>query len=111
MFLGIDVGTSGVKAVILGDDGRVLDSASAPLDVQTPAPLWSEQDPDQWWAATGSAIRKMSPKLREAVMAIGLSGQMHGATLLVVCLQQSGLVFELVAAPIQELRHGQESEA
>ncbi|MEL6569293.1 MAG: xylulokinase [Pseudomonadota bacterium] len=82
MFLGIDVGTSGVKAVILGDDGRVLDSASAPLDVQTPAPLWSEQDPDQWWASTGGAIRKLSPKLREAVMAIGLSGQMHGATLL-----------------------------
>ena len=52
MFLGIDVGTSGVKAVIIAPSGAVLAQASAPLTVLRPAPLWSEQDPDDWVRAT-----------------------------------------------------------
>ena len=82
MFLGVDVGTSGVKAVILSDTGAVLDQATTPLHVSRPAPLWSEQDPDDWWAATETAILALDPRLRSGVRGIGLAGQMHGATLL-----------------------------
>ncbi|MDB5704507.1 MAG: xylulokinase [Sphingomonas bacterium] len=82
MFLGVDVGTSGVKAVILSDTGTLLDQATAPLQVSRPAPLWSEQDPDDWWTATEAAILALDPILRSGTRAIGLAGQMHGATLL-----------------------------
>lgn len=82
MYLGIDVGTSGAKAVIISDDGSVAAQASAPLDVSRPHELWSEQDPDHWWAATQQAVLAVDPALRRKVRAIGLSGQMHGATLL-----------------------------
>lgn len=82
MFLGIDIGTSGVKAVITGADGAVLAQASAPLTVSRPQPLWSEQDPDSWVAATHAAVLALSADLRAGVQGIGLAGQMHGATLL-----------------------------
>ena len=82
--LGIDLGTSSVKALLLDDD-RIVASASAPLAVSRPAPGWSEQDPDAWWQATCDcldALQSSHPKALSAVAAIGLSGQMHGATLL-----------------------------
>ena len=82
MYLGIDVGTSCVKAVIVDDAGSVVDSASSNLSISRLHPLWSEQDPADWWAATDSAVRRLRPDLRAAVKAIGLAGQMHGATLL-----------------------------
>ena len=82
MFVGIDVGTSGVKAVILASSGAVLDQAVAPLAVSRPAPLWSEQDAGEWWTATEAAILALDPVLRSGVLGIGLAGQMHGATLL-----------------------------
>jgi xylulokinase len=82
MYLGIDVGTSSVKAVIMDDLGLVLDQASAKLSVSRPHPLWSEQDPADWWAATNEAVAALKPDLRRAVRSIGLAGQMHGATLL-----------------------------
>lgn len=82
MFLGIDVGTSGVKAVILDDRGMLVAQAAAPLAVSHPRPLWSEQDPDAWWKATDTAVRTLPAGARRAVTAIGLAGQMHGATLL-----------------------------
>ncbi len=82
MYLGIDIGTSGVKAVILGDDGPVLGQGTAPLTVSRPHPLWSEQDPEDWWKATSAAIMAIDPALRAQVQAIGVAGQMHGATLL-----------------------------
>ncbi len=82
MYLGIDVGTSGVKAVLMDDGGLVVDQASAPLPVSRPQPLWSEQDPADWWAATNAAVSDLDRDKRKAVKAIGLSGQMHGATLL-----------------------------
>ncbi|MBJ3814302.1 xylulokinase [Shimwellia pseudoproteus] len=83
MYIGIDLGTSGVKVILLGEQGEVLASCSAPLAVSRPHPLWSEQDPHQWWQATDSAMQALaaSHSLRQ-VTAIGLSGQMHGATLL-----------------------------
>ena len=83
MYLGIDLGTSGVKAIILDAKQEVRASFTAPLAVSRPRPLWSEQDPRDWWRATDEAVRAV---LREvdggAVEAVGLSGQMHGATLL-----------------------------
>jgi len=82
MFLGIDIGTSGVKAVLIGEDGAVAEQASAPLAVSRPHANWSEQDPQDWWAATKAAILGLSARGRGGVRAIGLSGQMHGATLL-----------------------------
>lgn len=82
MYLGIDIGTSGVKAVITDDAQAVVDQSSAALTVSRPKPLWSEQDPASWWRATDEAVRKLDPKHRAAVRAIGLSGQMHGATCL-----------------------------
>lgn len=82
MYLGIDIGTSGVKAVITDASQTVIDQASAPLTVLRPQPLWSEQDPTSWWRAADEAVRKLNPEYRAAIRAIGLSGQMHGATCL-----------------------------
>jgi xylulokinase len=82
MYLGIDIGTSGVKAILMDGSGAVVEIASAPLSVSRPHDLWSEQDPADWWAATNSAVSDLDLQRRHAVKAIGLSGQMHGATLL-----------------------------
>jgi xylulokinase len=82
--LGIDLGTSGVKALLLEGD-RVIGTAQAPLAVSRPRPGWSEQDPEDWWAATCASLDALAaahPKALRAVRAIGLAGQMHGATLL-----------------------------
>jgi xylulokinase len=82
MHLGIDLGTSGVKAVLI-DDGALLAQATAPLSVATPHPLWSEQDPAAWWHATAAALRELGVRHDlSAVRGIGLAGQMHGAVLL-----------------------------
>lgn len=82
MFLGIDIGTSGVKAVIVDDKGKVLDSSHGPLDIQRPKPLWSEQTPADWWTTTNKAMMGLDAKLRTGISSIGLTGQMHGATVL-----------------------------
>ncbi len=83
--LGIDLGTSGVKAVLVDERDRVVASATAPLEVARPRPLWSEQDPAAWWDAANAAVgalRASDAAALRAVRAVGLSGQMHGATLL-----------------------------
>ena len=82
MYLGIDIGTSGVKVVLLNEQGLIVEQATSPLEVDRPRPLWSEQDPDAWWSATDAAVRVLDRDLRRRVRAIGLAGQMHGATLL-----------------------------
>jgi xylulokinase len=82
MFLGIDIGTSGVKAVAVAEDGTVRGQSTAPLSVSRPHELWSEQAPDDWWGATESAIAGIPEELRRQVRGIGLAGQMHGAALL-----------------------------
>lgn len=82
MFLGIDIGTSAVKAVLVDPVGAIADQASAPLEVMRPAPLHSEQRPADWWAATNLAVSSLMAEARAKTQAIGLSGQMHGATLL-----------------------------
>ncbi len=83
MFLGIDIGTSGVKGVLVDEGDRLLAEASSPLDVQRPKPLWCEQDPDAWWTATSAVVDRLaSMQPMSQVEAIGLSGQMLGVTLL-----------------------------
>lgn len=81
-FLGIDIGTSSVKAVLVDDVGTVVAQASVPLAVHRPRPGRVEQDAESWWAATGTAvaeIRLRAPSAFAALGAIGLSGQMHAA--------------------------------
>ncbi|MFM9922123.1 xylulokinase [Variovorax sp. H27-G14] len=85
MYLGLDLGTSELKALLLADDHRIVAVARAPLTVERPQPLWSEQAPQQWWQALEhvmQALGQSHPEALAAVRAIGLSGQMHGATLL-----------------------------
>ena len=82
MYLGIDIGTSGVKAVVLSDSGAVVAQGQAGLQVERPHPLWSEQDPDEWWRATETAVQAIDPAVRAKIKGVGLAGQMHGATLL-----------------------------
>ena len=82
LYLGIDIGTSSVKAVLLTEHGAVSSSASAPLEVSRPAPGFSEQSPEAWWQATVRAVSALPEDARTRVRAVGLSGQMHGATLL-----------------------------
>ncbi|MBX3607288.1 MAG: xylulokinase [Piscinibacter sp.] len=85
MTLGIDIGTSGVKVALVGEDDHVIGHSSQPLVVSRPQPGFSEQDPEHWWQATCAgldALHAAHPAELAATAAIGLSGQMHGATLL-----------------------------
>lgn len=84
-FLGIDVSTTGAKALLIDEKGRVAASATTPLTLQTPKPLWSEQDPREWWTGTAASVRKALAGASATggdVAAIGLTGQMHGLVLL-----------------------------
>ena len=81
MYLGLDLGTSSVKVVVMGDAGTVVAEATEPLAVLRPGPRMSEQKPEAWWQATCAAVaalRDFAPRIK----AVGLSGQMHGAVLL-----------------------------
>jgi xylulokinase len=85
VYLGIDLGTSGVKLVLVDEAQRVVAQATAELEVSRPRPLWSEQDPEAWWNAAChamDALRQEHGRELAVVQGIGLSGQMHGATLL-----------------------------
>ncbi len=85
MYLGIDLGTSSVKVLVLDAQHAVLAVADAALDISRPQPLWSEQDPHAWWKALDQAmqqLRSQVPRALSQVRAVGLSGQMHGAVVL-----------------------------
>ena len=85
MYLGMDIGTSGVKAVLANEAGAIVATASCDLALSHPAPLWSEQDPDAWVDAAIGAVDQLAaarPRETARVRGIGLAGQMHGATLL-----------------------------
>jgi xylulokinase len=82
MYLGIDIGTSAIKVVVMDDAGAVVGESRVALGISRPHPLWSEQDPTEWWAATNQAVTMLDRALRAKVRAVGLSGQMHGAVLL-----------------------------
>jgi xylulokinase len=84
-FLGLDVSTTSSKALLINEKGEVAAVASSPHTLQTPKPLWSEQDPHQWWSAVSASIRSVLDKAGiggDRVAAIGLTGQMHGLVLL-----------------------------
>ncbi len=83
--LGIDVSTTGVKALLIDQDGRVIGSANTEQPISTPHPLWSEQNPADWWNGAVASIRQVLSETGiagDAVQGIGLTGQMHGLTLL-----------------------------
>jgi xylulokinase len=85
MYVGIDLGTSGIKAVLVDDAETVRASHTEPLGIARPHPGWSEQMPEDWWQATLRALDAMAatyPREMAEVRGIGLSGQMHGAVLL-----------------------------
>lgn len=85
MYIGLDIGTSGVKAVLVDERQNIIGETHAPLSVQRPQSLWSEQNPDDWWQAARQTLADLRAQHRAefaSVRAIGLSGQMHGATLL-----------------------------
>ncbi len=85
LLLGIDVSTTGAKALLIDDQGAVIASATTPLTVQTPQPLWSEQNPHEWWMGTWRSVRDVMTKAAasgEEIAAVGLTGQMHGLVLL-----------------------------
>lgn len=79
IILGIDIGTSGVKVIAVSAEGAVLSSATEGYEMVTTEQGYAEQDPLEWWAATVKAVRSvMQEENRSDVLAIGLSGQMHG---------------------------------
>ena len=85
LLLGIDLSTTGAKALLIDFKGTVVSSATTPLTLSTPHPLWSEQHPNDWWQATKTSIRHALADANvswPAVKAIGLTGQMHGLVLL-----------------------------
>ncbi len=84
-FLGIDVGTSGTKTLLINEAGEVLAEANADYPLHQPRPGWTEQDPEDWWKATVKTVRAVVKKAKlktTDVKAIGLSGQMHGSVFL-----------------------------
>lgn len=84
-YIGVDVGTSGTKSLLVDPEGKILAEASASYPLHIPKPMWTEQDPEDWWKATVKTVRKVvrAAKIdKSAVRAIGLSGQMHGSVFL-----------------------------
>jgi xylulokinase len=84
-FLGLDIGTSSIKALLMDEHQTVLAECSVPVSISRPYPLWSEQDPEEWWQACLTSIahiKHMAPQGFLALHGIGLSGQQHGAVLL-----------------------------
>ena len=83
LFLGLDIGTSSVKSILISLDGSVAAVASAPLSLDTPEPGWAEQEPEAWWDAARAAIRDvLAQRAGARVAGIGISGQMHSSVFL-----------------------------
>lgn len=83
MFLGLDIGTGGTRAVLVNPSGKLVASASAEhAPFRSPFPGWAEQDPEDWWRAAQQAIREVLAASGAKISAIGLTGQMHGAVML-----------------------------
>ena len=83
--IGLDIGTTGVKSILLAENGALKAEATASYPIQSPQTNWFEQNPEEWWAATAASIRQMlaaSGVKRNEVVGIGLSGQYHGLVLL-----------------------------
>ena len=87
-FVGIDVGTSGVKAIAIGPSGEVIARSEHGYPLSTPRPGWSEQDPELWWKAAQASLAALAASGAKDIRGIGLSGQMHG----LVCLDANDRV-------------------
>ncbi|PNR93887.1 FGGY family carbohydrate kinase, partial [Petrotoga sp. 9PWA.NaAc.5.4] len=74
-YLGIDIGTTAIKALVVSESGELLDSYSKPVKMKVPKPEWAEQDPEMWWEGAYEILREVSKK--HQINAIGFSGQMH----------------------------------
>ena len=87
--LGLDISTTGAKALLIDESGGVVASHTTPQPISSPKPLWSEQNPSDWWEGMVASIRAVLAEVPDAeIAAIGLTGQMHG----LVCLDQYGNV-------------------
>ncbi len=85
MLVGLDVGTSGARAVALDGEGNVVTEASAEYPLHSPRPGWTEQDPEDWWQSAKEVLGKVAAEVGEAgdeVVGLGLTGQMHGSVFL-----------------------------
>ncbi|MCK5733720.1 MAG: xylulokinase, partial [Candidatus Latescibacteria bacterium] len=81
--LGIDIGTTGVKTILVDEQGRTEKSATVEHPLFTPQPNWSEQHPEDWWKGTVASVREVISGIDpEAIAGIGLSGQMHSSVFL-----------------------------
>jgi len=82
VLIGLDIGTSGARALAVDAAGNLLADASAEYPILTPRPGWSEQNPEDWWKAAKIAIRKVAESTHGQVVGLGLAGQMHGSVFL-----------------------------
>lgn len=82
MLLGLDVGTTGARALAIDEAGRVITSASATYPLLTPRPGWTEQNPEDWWQASKEVLRRVAAQTGGDIAALGLTGQMHGSVFL-----------------------------
>ena len=80
--VGLDVGTTGARAVAINRTGTFLATATQEYPLATPRPGWTEQDPETWWLASMAALRKVTSELAVPVLGVGLAGQMHGCVFL-----------------------------
>ena len=80
--IGLDIGTSGVKGIVVAADGAVVARASADYPLLTPRPGWTEQEPEAWWRASCAVLQALQAQAPGGVEALGLAGQMHGAVFL-----------------------------
>ena len=83
--IGIDIGTTGAKTLLIDAEGRVLETATVEYPMYTPRPLWAEQDPEDWWRATVESIQQVLARSAidpRSVTGLGLTGQMHGMVML-----------------------------
>ena len=80
--IGLDIGTSGARAVATDLLGHVIAAASEPYPLSVPRPGWSEQDPERWWIASREVLKRVVSELRDPPLAVGLTGQMHGSVFL-----------------------------
>ena len=79
--IGVDVGTSGTRALAVTAEGELVAEANRPHDLLTPKPGWTEQDPAQWWGATKAVLAEVAAQVDD-VAGLGLTGQMHGSVFL-----------------------------
>jgi len=82
MYIGIDLGTTGVKVILVDKNGKMINSVTENYELLTPRPLWTEQNPDDWYQSTLRALKKCIQSNEEKIKALSFSGQMHGLVIL-----------------------------